>query len=90
MQRLATTEGDVGAFAVTLFSLVASADPGERVDLRVVSPFRRLLRRGYVELLLTAGPRAVAFGVRHGVRTLADVRRLVRASRARGPFDWES
>jgi len=32
-------------------------DAAHRVELRVIAPFARLLRRGYVELLLRVGPR---------------------------------
>jgi hypothetical protein len=43
-----------------------------------------------VKLLLAAGPRVLAFGAAHGVRTLGALRRLVSDFRARGPADWEA
>ena len=48
-----------------------------------------LLRRGYVRLLGAAGWRVLAFGTRHGVRSLAQLRRLVTRAFARSPEAWE-
>lgn len=88
VQALARTRGGVGEFAVRLFELMIDPDPERHVDFRIVAPFWRLARRGYVRLLLAAGPRVAAFGVSHGVRGLADLRRLVRGLR-RDPFEFE-
>ena len=60
------------------------------IDLRVVAPFWRLLRRGYVRLLLAGGPKVLAFGARHGVGDLAALRRLVAAQRSDEPATWET
>jgi hypothetical protein len=79
--RLARVHGDVGDFAVALFSCLLEPDAANRIGLRIVAPFRRLVRRGYVRLLLAAGPKVVAFGSPRGVRTLADLRRFVRDRR---------
>ncbi len=77
VEALAAVEGDVGDFAVTLFELALAADPERRVDVRVVAPFSRLARRGYVRLLITGGPKVLRFGAAHGVRGLGGLRRLV-------------
>lgn len=90
VQRLAAVRGGVGDFAVALFSLIVEEDAAQRVEFRVAAPFLRLVRRGYLALLLSAGPKVVAFGAARGVRTLAALREQVRASRTRGPFDWEA
>jgi hypothetical protein len=89
IRRLARVEGGVGRFAVALFELMAAEDPQLRVEFRVVAPFARLVARGYLRLLLAAGPELLAFGAARGVRTLADLRRIVEASRARVPAAWE-
>ncbi len=65
-------------------------DPALRVGFRVIAPFRILVRHGYVRLLLAAGPRLAALGARHGVRSLGDLRRLVRDLRSRAPQAWET
>jgi hypothetical protein len=75
--RLAAVEGDVGDFAVELFTRIVDPPEAERVELRIVASFPRLVRRGYVRLLLAAGPKVVAFGAARGIRTLGDLRRLL-------------
>ena len=65
-------------------------DPDVRVGFRIVAPFGRLRRRGYVRLLLRAGPTVAASGARHGVGSLTGLARLVRALRAAEPASWEA
>jgi len=89
IERLAGARGSVGDFAVELFALIVSEDPDARVDLRVAAPFARLARRGYVGLLVAAGWRVLAFGARHGVRSLGQLRRLVKRLSSRPPETWE-
>ena len=90
IERLEAVTGGVGDFAVELFTLIAEADPDEGVGLRIVAGFPRLVRRGYLGLLLASGPRVVAFGATHGVRTVGALRRLVARLRDSGPADWET
>jgi hypothetical protein len=90
IEALAATRGGVGDFALALFGLVLENDPERRVALRVIAPFPRLLRRGYVELLLRGGPRLLWFGVRHGVRSVGQLRRIVDAARGAAPEPWET
>lgn len=86
IERLeAVVGGDIGDFAVALFSLIVEGE----VRLRIAASYRHLLRRGYVKLLLIAGPPVVAFGARHGIHTLGALRRLATELRARDPADWE-
>ena len=75
--RLAAVKGDIGDFAVELFSRIVEPRAGRGIGFRIVAPFARLARRGYVRLLLAAGPKPLMFGAARGVRTIADVRRLV-------------
>jgi hypothetical protein len=89
IERVAAVRGGTGDFAVALFECITSEDPELRVDVRVVAPFSRLVRRGYVALLAAAGPKVAAYGLRRGIRTLGQLRRLVRESRASGPAPWE-
>ena len=87
--RLARVEGDVGDFAVELFSRIADPRRTQRVDFRVAAPFARLAERGYVRTLLAAGPKVLAFGLAHGVATLGQLRTLVQRVRRRAPARWE-
>jgi len=90
IERLAATQGGVDDFALALFRSMLERDPERRVELRVVAPFVRLLRRGYVELLLRGGPRLLWFGATHGVRSIGDLRRLVEGIRSSEPAPWEA
>ena len=90
VEQLESTRGAVGDFALALFRLMLDADPARRVELRVIAPFPRLLRRGYVELLLRGGPRLLWFGATHGVRSVADLRRVVDSVRSSEPAPWET
>ena len=87
--RLAAVRGDVGDFAVELFSRMAERQRAQRVDFRVAASFRRLAERGYVRALLAAGPKVLTFAVAHGVVTLGQLRTLVERSRRKGPARWE-
>lgn len=89
IEALASTQGGVADFALALFRLMLESDPERRVALRVIAPFPRLLRRGYVDLLVRSGPRLLWFGATHGVRSVAQLRRLVDAVRRAAPEDWE-
>lgn len=89
IDRLASVEGDVGDFAVALFSLILEKDERLRIGFRAIASFPRLVRRGYLRLLLSAGPRVVGFGARHGVSGLGELRRMLAQLRARPPEAWE-
>lgn len=90
IERLAAVAGGIGEFAVELFALMLDEDPELRVGFRIVAGFGRLAMRGYVRLLVAAGPRVVAFGVSHGVGSPGALRRFVAQLRARGPAEWET
>lgn len=89
VERLRTAGDDIGAFAVALFESLTASDPAQRVDFRLAAGFGRLLRRGYVRLLVAGGPRVLAFGARRGLRGLRDLRRLVAGAQRSTPEDWE-
>ena len=74
IERLEATRGGIGAFAVALFELAVVSDEALRVDLRILAPFSRLVRRGYLRLLVAGGPEVIAWGAAHGVRTLGELR----------------
>lgn len=88
--RLEAVRGESNDFAAELFALALDEDPEVRVEVRAIASFPRLLKRGYVRLLLASGPRVRALGAAHGVSGINGVRRLVAAVRASGPRDWES
>jgi hypothetical protein len=88
VRRLASVSGGLDDFAIELFSLLDESD-ALRVDFRVVAPLRHLVRRGYLRLLLAAGPRVAVLGARHRVRNLWGLRALVARSLSHGPFEWE-
>lgn len=89
VERLAGVRGEIGDFAVALFELVLAKAPEPWVDLRIAASFGRLIRRGYVRLLVAAGPRVLAFGAAHGIRSPGALRRFVARIRSRVPADWE-
>lgn len=89
VRRLEAVEGDVADFAIELFERAIDPDPDAHVDLRIAASFARLLSRGYVRLLLSAGPKLLAFGATHGVRDVGALRDLVVKLRAREPAAWE-
>jgi hypothetical protein len=89
VERLGTVEGGIGEFATTLFGLMLAEDESVRVGMRIAAGFLRLTTRGYVKLLVAAGPSVLAFGARHGVATLAGLRRFVADLSKRGVEDWE-
>lgn len=89
IDRLERVEGSVGAFAAELFGLIVGEHPDARVDLRIAAPFPRLVQRGYVRLLVASGWRVLAFGARHGIRSLGQLRRLVETLTKRPPDSWE-
>jgi hypothetical protein len=89
IEVLERTRGGIGDFAVALFRLALDEDPERRVRIRVIAPFPRLLLRGYVKLLLRGGRPLLRFGAQHGVRSLAELRRLVDSARRAKPEDWE-
>ena len=86
IERLEAVDGGIGDFAVALFSLIVDGEVG----FRIVAGFPRLAMRGYVKLLIAAGPSVLAFGATHGVLTTGALRRLVAQMRAREPADWET
>ncbi|MFI5215172.1 MAG: hypothetical protein ACHQ3O_01405 [Candidatus Limnocylindria bacterium] len=82
--RLEATRGGVGDFAVALFELAVERDEALRVDLRILAPFSRLMRRGYLRLLVAGGPAVLAWGAAHGVGSLGELRRWIGRMRSGG------
>ena len=89
IDRLAAVHGNAGDFAAELFALAYSQDPELRVNIRVAAGFARLLRRGYVRLLIAAGPRARAIGFQHGETGMSSLQHLVASLRRLDRAAWE-
>jgi hypothetical protein len=89
VDRLEAVDRGMDDFAVELFRLMLEESQDKGVAFRVVAGFPRLLRRGYVRLLLSAGPGVLAFGAALGVLNLRGLRRLVTSSRSPRPMPWE-
>ena len=85
IDELAAVDGGIDGVAVVLFDLMLSEDPARRVGFRVLAPFWRLVRHGHLRLLLEAGPRVLAYGAGHGIRTLGQLRAFVATLRATAP-----
>ena len=81
IDRLAAVRGNAGDFAAELFALAYSRDPEVKVNIRVAVGFARLLRRGYVRLLIAAGLRARAIGVASGETGMSSLQHLVASLR---------
>jgi hypothetical protein len=79
--RLSAVRGNAGDFAAELFTLAWSDDSTVRVSIRITCGFARLLRRGYVRLLLAAGPRARAIAAANGVDGMSSIQHLVATMR---------
>jgi hypothetical protein len=88
--RLEAVRGGAGDFAAELFTLALSDDPGVRVDLRIAAGFARLLRRGYVRLVVAAGSPVRALGAAHGVLGVRGMQRLVATLRKSEREVWET
>jgi hypothetical protein len=89
IERLEAVDQGMDDFAVELFRLMLEESMDEGVAFRVAAGFPRLLRRGYVRLLLSAGPGVLAFGAALGILNLRGLRRLVTSSRSSEPMAWE-
>jgi hypothetical protein len=89
VRRLEGVDRGMDDFAVELFRLILEESVEEGVGIRIVAGFPRLLRRGYVRLLLSAGPGVLAFGAAHGVLSFRSLRRLVASTRSPEPLEWE-
>ena len=89
IDRLAAVRGSAGDFAAELFTLALSDDADVAVEIRIAASFARLVRRGYVRLLLAAGPRVRAIGRARGVIGLTSLHRLVTQLRQRDRATWE-
>lgn len=89
VKRLESVDKGMDDFAVELFRLMLEKSMDEGVAFRIVADFARLLRRGYVRLLLSAGPGVLAFGAALGILNLSGLRKLVSSSRSREPMSWE-
>jgi hypothetical protein len=82
IERLAQTRAGIPDFALALFELAVDPDPALGVELRILAPFLRLVRRGYLRLIVAGGPSVLAWGAAHGVRSLGDLRRWIARVRA--------
>jgi hypothetical protein len=89
IQRLGAVTGGMGAFAVALFESMLSEDEESRVGFRLVAPFHRLVWRGYLRLLLDAGPAVLRFGAANGIASVGALRRLASELRSKPPEEWE-
>jgi hypothetical protein len=89
VSRLETVTGGIAEFAVELFLLIDEADPENRVDLRVVANFSRLQERGYLRLLLDAGPKLAKYGLQRGIFSVSGIHQLIRNATGAAPFSWE-
>jgi hypothetical protein len=77
IERLCAARGDMAEIAIVLFRLMALAEPEAGIRFRIVSSWTQLVRRGYLGLLLRAGPKLLGFAAELGVRGLRDLVRLV-------------
>jgi hypothetical protein len=90
IERLESAGSRIGDFAAELVTRMMSEDAETRVDLRIAVSFPRLLRRGYVRLLLAAGPRLRAIGAARGISGVQSLARLVARMRKPMGEPWEA
>jgi hypothetical protein len=90
VDRLDSIADGIGELAAELFTLIIEEDERLKIGFRVVAGFGHLTMRGYVKLLLAAGPAVLTFGARHGILTLGTLRRFVAELTSRVPEAWET
>jgi len=85
IDALASVEGGIGDVAVRLFDLILEGEVG----FRIIASFWRLIRHGHLRLVLEGGPKVVAYGAQHGIRTLGQLAAFVRQIRSSTPMPCE-
>jgi len=85
INALAAVEGGIDDVAVRLFDLILA----DEVGFRIIASFWRLIRHGHLRLVLDAGPKVVAYGAQHGIRTLGQLTSFVRQIRSATPMPCE-
>jgi hypothetical protein len=69
--------------------LILDEDPQRQIGFRIVAPFTTLIRHGYLQLVITSGPKTLAFGASHRIFTLWQLRSFVGRIRSTKPEPWE-
>lgn len=87
--QLAATKGGADVVGVALFDLILTDDPALAVGFRIVASFWTLVRHGHLQLVVTSGPRVLAYGARHGIVTAGQLRAFVGKLRTTEPASWE-
>jgi len=77
IERVTSVDGGLADFAIELFSAALDDDPTRGLRIEILASFPRLVRRGYVRLLWAGGAALIAFGARHGIHTVGDLRSLI-------------
>jgi hypothetical protein len=85
IDALAAVEGGIDDVAVRLFDLILA----EEVGFRIIASFWRLIRHGHLRLVLDAGPKVIAYGAQHGIRTLGQLTAFVKQLRSSKPMPCE-
>jgi len=85
VDKLAAVQGGIDAVAVELFDLILADEIGFRIN----ASFWRLIRHGHLRLVLEAGPKVFAYGARHGVRTLGQLRAVAKSVSSSRQAAWE-
>lgn len=85
IDKLAAVSGGIDAVAVQLFDLILADEIGFRIN----ASFWRLVRHGHLRLVLEAGPKVFAYGARHGVRTLGQLRAVAKSASSSQKAAWE-
>lgn len=85
IDALAAVEGGIDDVAVRLFDLILEGEVG----FRIIASFWRLIRHGHLRLVLEAGPKVMAYGAQHGIRTLGQLTEFVRQIRSSTPMSCE-
>lgn len=87
IEELVRVDGGVDDIAVALFDLMLSDDPARHVAFVVLAPFWRIARNGHLQMMLTAGPRVIAYGAGHGIRSVGQLRVLAKGLRGSSAED---
>lgn len=83
VDEMLRVEGDAGDFGICFFSLMLAREPERHVRVKLHSGLLKLMKRGYLGVLATGGPKVAAWMARkglHGPGAVADAIKRLRSS----------
>ncbi len=69
---------DIGEFITRLFECILTNDPSKRIDFKIISSYRRLIKSGHINLVLKSGPKTMRLAAKHGIKSIGDLARRMK------------